>query len=598
MNWWQGYSLILCLNYIQIGFALCVPTGDEVSYGTGSWIGYVYSEQNNFSTANYVGFINQSENFNQTFPDDSLYTTSCATNLETFTIRFKMTQTYACGLYTFTVGGDDGFRFSIDGGTTWLLNRYVNQAYTTRSTSVFLDGTYNLVIEYFEASGQQRVSFNSVQNSIGSAGGIISGDQTFCSPGTVNPAAFSSLSEAGFCTPGADPINYYWQQSADNITFSNISGANALTYDYPANFPADTTVFFRRIAVKASDTVFSNVLSVQNFFNDADESEVGIEQWIGHVYDGTANFNSSNYLGTITELVRFDENFGGNNAIINTSGCNTEANSFTVRYKAQINFPSGVYTFTIGGDDGVRLSLDGGSTYFISDWSNHGYRTTSGTDTLNGTYILFFDYYENGGGNRVSFDYVLDVPLPVSLTHFSASLQNNNQVLISWVTASELNNHFFTVERSINGINFFPIAKIEGSGTTNVHNNYNIKDVVKEEGRYFYRLTQTDFDGEKTVFNPVSVKVFETDESENFHIYPNPVKQNNATIVLKNETGSLLKVSVVNMLGEIILIDYKVQEFENEIKIDIHFPTQTKKGAYFISIQTAQKTITQKLILD
>jgi hypothetical protein len=91
----------------------------------------------------------------------------------------------------------------------------------------------------------------------------------------------------------------------------------------------------------------------------------------------------------------------------------------------RMNF-SGNYIFTIGGDDGVRLSIDGGATFIISDWVDHGYRTTSSAClNLSGTYDLVLEYYERGGQARVSFNYTVS-----SNTVFGPSDWGNNQWLV------------------------------------------------------------------------------------------------------------------------------------------------------------------------
>ena len=58
-------------------------------------------------------------------------------------------------------------------------------------------------------------------------------------------------------------------------------------------------------------------------------------------------------------------------------------------------------------------------------------------------------------------------PLPVTLVHFIVERKNKNNVLLTWETASEINNDYFVVERSIDGLSWNQLDSIEGSGTTN-----------------------------------------------------------------------------------------------------------------------------------
>ena len=100
------------------------PAGDQTSYGTGNvWIGYVY-QGSNFDT--YKGYANEgsasSSNFDESFGGSgtNYSTNGCSIFTDVFSVRYKLTQTLTDGDYTFTVGGDDGFRLSIDGGSTWI----------------------------------------------------------------------------------------------------------------------------------------------------------------------------------------------------------------------------------------------------------------------------------------------------------------------------------------------------------------------------------------------------------------------------------------------------------------------------------------------
>jgi hypothetical protein len=85
--------------------------------------------------------------------------------------------------------------------------------------------------------------------------------------------------------------------------------------------------------------------------------------------------------------------------------------------------------------------------------------------------------------------------LPVELLFFSATAHNQKQVILNWATASELNNDFFTVERSIDGLNWEVVEFVNGNGTTPLRNDYSTTDIRPFTGLSYYRLKQTDFDG-------------------------------------------------------------------------------------------------------
>jgi hypothetical protein len=86
-------------------------------------------------------------------------------------------------------------------------------------------------------------------------------------------------------------------------------------------------------------------------------------------------------------------------------------------------------------------------------------------------------------------------PLPVSLVEFNATAVDNAQVLCEWMTASETNNDYFTVERSPNTYSFEEVGIVDGAGNSNQLLQYSLLDERPLEGWSYYRLKQTDFNG-------------------------------------------------------------------------------------------------------
>lgn len=106
-----------------------------------------------------------------------------------------------------------------------------------------------------------------------------------------------------------------------------------------------------------------------------------------------------------------------------------------------------------------------------------------------------FSWFDIGG------DLVVN-PLPIELTSFDAACGNAGEITITWSTASEQNNAYFTLERSKDGTLWSAIATVPGALNSNTPLNYSYTDHVSGNG-YYYRLSQTDVDGEIQVFNPV-----------------------------------------------------------------------------------------------
>lgn len=108
-------------------------------------------------------------------------------------------------------------------------------------------------------------------------------------------------------------------------------------------------------------------------------------------------------------------------------------------------------------------------------------------------------------------------PLPVRLLSFNARAEHN-VVKLEWITASETDNDFFTVERSPDGKQWQSILKVDGAGTTNERTIYQAVDDGPLKGYSYYRIKQTDFDLEHAYSAPVGAYI----EHKQVTLYPNP----------------------------------------------------------------------------
>lgn len=126
----------------------------------------------------------------------------------------------------------------------------------------------------------------------------------------------------------------------------------------------------------------------------------------------------------------------------------------------------------------------------------------------------FSSFYAHGG--NVALQGSL---LPVELLNFQAEIADNNMALLSWRTATEHDNEGFYIEKSTDGIRFQTIAFVPGAGTSLAENSYAYLDKTFTTSAY-YRLQQTDFDGDRTYTDVVFLK--KKDRHAGFSIFPNP----------------------------------------------------------------------------
>jgi len=111
--------------------------------------------------------------------------------------------------------------------------------------------------------------------------------------------------------------------------------------------------------------------------------------------------------------------------------------------------------------------------------------------------------------------------LPVDLIAFSAENYRNFKVKLAWKTAKELNNDYFSIERSDTGKNWIEIGQITGAGTIDSEQSYLFYDENPLEGLNYYRLKQLDFDGTFT-YSSIEL-VWLNIKDKVTKVYPNPV---------------------------------------------------------------------------
>ncbi|MGE0567965.1 MAG: T9SS type A sorting domain-containing protein [Bacteroidia bacterium] len=170
-------------------------------------------------------------------------------------------------------------------------------------------------------------------------------------------------------------------------------------------------------------------------------------------------------------------------------------------------------------------------------------------------------------------------PLPITLTSFEAKLnQNKTVVSLDWETASEINNDFFTLEKSYDASTWFSIGTIKGNGSTSVPHTYSFKDDNVKEGKIYYRLLQTDFNSVSSISSIKSVDVNYT--KSNLRLYPNPA---NTAVVISGDNEELKTVKIYNANGKLMReLNSLLNDLESELTLSLEeFP----KGLYFVVSQ-------------
>lgn len=212
---------------------------------------------------------------------------------------------------------------------------------------------------------------------------------------------------------------------------------------------------------------------------------------------------------------------------------------------------------------------------------------TSGKTTLSGlTSFSDFGMGESGGGS-----------LPIDLVSFDAEV-DATRVRLDWVVSMEINNDYFTIERSLDGLEFEPIATVKGAGSHSTEKQYQAFDETPEMGLSYYRLRQTDFDGMYKVYDMVSVMM--TSASANtattsFDIVPNP---NKGSFTLRLDTPfDQTKVMVMSYVGQIVFVSDMVNT-SGKTQTPLDLGSNVAAGIYIVKVDTGKDTYIRQMVVE
>jgi hypothetical protein len=220
--------------------------------------------------------------------------------------------------------------------------------------------------------------------------------------------------------------------------------------------------------------------------------------------------------------------------------------------------------------------------------------TSTGTNFVQRTKISSFSKWVSGGATPPGN------PLPVELSHFSAS-RKQSIIPIIWTTTMEQNNQQFVIEKSTDGNNFEAVASIAGVGNTNNVTNYSYNLLNAPEAAVFFRLKQVDFDGQYAYSKIIAVfpstELGNVNESE-FSIFPNPVTSNEIFLKFVNVPKETVVVRIFDASEKVHYTEEIDVEGDGVTKLYL-VPSQTlSKGVYITTIKTSTKLHTIKLIIE
>jgi hypothetical protein len=219
--------------------------------------------------------------------------------------------------------------------------------------------------------------------------------------------------------------------------------------------------------------------------------------------------------------------------------------------------PAGVFAIV----NGTTASVAGDQVRFLVDASN----------------LRDGDYYTLG---------TIDVnagPLPVNLLSFAGTCEGGFAKL-NWATANETNNDYFAIEGSADGVNFNVLGRVSGNNSQS--NSYSYTDKTPLNGSSFFRLRQTDFDGQFKYSKIVAVNCKDKVLKE-VNIYPNPVSSE-LTIEIPGNTETV-NFEIMNATGAVV--------YKGNLKQKTRVPTSNlPSGTYLIRVSNENTSEIKRII--
>jgi hypothetical protein len=183
-----------------------------------------------------------------------------------------------------------------------------------------------------------------------------------------------------------------------------------------------------------------------------------------------------------------------------------------------------------------------------------------------------FSWFTGGGDDNNN-------PLPIELLSFSG-ICLENEIKLTWSTASEFNSDYFEIHKSIDGNNWRSIQTQAAAGISSSLLNYSFSDFEKSNGAY-YRLNQVDINGDNRMYDPIFVDCEEN--ASQLNTYPNPSKDGfniaisdsklvgEASLIIRDAMGKVVLTKTISIAEGMNLFPIAANEIEN--------------GVYFITIE-------------
>ncbi|MGB0932216.1 MAG: T9SS type A sorting domain-containing protein, partial [Chitinophagales bacterium] len=374
--------------------------------------------------------------------------------------------------------------------------------------------------------------------------------QTGCAPAengelTVNVTLFNSGNKA--VTTNNTSVDVYLDLNGNGVVDATDMFLESLVYDSPIEVDEG-------VSLEGTWTIDPNLLSPLIFVLEAETYCNGCEDVIFYIPE----VNAISALSLDYDVDCDDE---------------------TELYTAFVYILNGVSPYSITGSTSANLNID---NFLIP---NIPY----------GVPLEFF--IEDGVGckDTIIISDVCGVTLPVELLYFEGkTIQEGN--LLQWQTASELNNDYFTLKRSIDGEIFETIATVKGQGTTSILQNYDFLDTSFPNGIVYYQLSQIDLNNKTRKLKTISLERKNTSTRLMIEsIQPIPAKDF-FNLQCFSPVSQSLELQVFDIYSKPIHRQSLTANIgRNHWRMDC---SDWGKGVYILQLKGGEETVLKKIVLQ
>jgi hypothetical protein len=319
--------------------------------------------------------------------------------------------------------------------------------------------------------------------------------------GSINLADYDFTMVTGSSITGANAANYLKTSGVGSLIRMVAKGS-------PVTFPVGTTVNYNPVSLSLTN----------NSTDDNFATSVAPKLFTSYDENNQANGTEINAKVINATWSVSEETEGGSNATVQLQWVNSDE---------------------LTGFDRSQSSV---SQYANNTWTTNTFAAASGTGTYTRTLSglsTFGVFGVTGKGANLTM-----TPLPVELLSFNA-VSKSNQVELNWVTATEINNEKFVIERSLNGSTWNEIGQVKGSGNSSTLLQYNFTDSQPNTSasQVYYRLKQIDFDG-TFAYSKLQVVKMTKISAQEITLVANPVKDK----IQLNLNGNNLQQAVLEII--------------------------------------------------